>query len=713
MGANPTSGDVFGSTNNRKTSFSLIFLILAAAGIYLPISVIRGTETLYGWDYMLQHSRRLSFAREGLGSASHTLPAWYSREMLGTPFSANIQNFPWIPSHLILLFFDPDVAYAPGVAISAVLAAIFTYLFCRRARLSHIAAVAAAWTFSCAGYFSSRILVGALTPLEVYPSLPLLLWLSDRAIDPQRARFQARDTVFLALAVTCFALAGNPQLSAYAVSATVLYLVWHCQGRHRVRLLAAVILGIGIAMAGIVPMLLLVQRSTRVLALGQSTTDVVLPYHRLLALVAPGIDGWPNGVGVPPGHPFTGLPNIFWDTFAYSGILPLVAGAGLILMSVARRRWPSPRWAYLIALAAVALLGALPLWEPLHRAFPGTIMRSPARLLYLYTFAISMAFGIGVDTLIRWQPFEIRGLGLIAGLGCILFHAWDLGHVARAFVVPTAWHALAIPEFERILAQDTGDHRVATSVVLSPRLVYNYDSAGGYDPIFLANTYRGIVALTGAPAGYNEEYMDAAAWSPSALRAAGVKFVVTWQTRTGLDLVSTTSGLRLYRVDDAASRAAFFAANEITFLARRELPSTLTMEQATASHRVVISEEDSNLVERSKSAAPSSSMGPRSIAYSRPNSDTILIRCGKGPAGVVYVLESYDPGWNVTVDGKSGRVLEANGLGMAMPVGSGDHLIVMTYRTPGRRLGVLVSMVSVCMLIALVAVPRRLRNSVG
>jgi hypothetical protein len=126
-------------------------LLLLTEVTYLPPSVLLGTNTLYGWDYILQHAPHLSVARDALFRGQHLLPGWYPRQMLGTPFSANIQNFPWIPSHLALLFFDPDRAYSAGIAINAALTALFTYLFCRRAGLSQIGAVSAAWTFSCAG----------------------------------------------------------------------------------------------------------------------------------------------------------------------------------------------------------------------------------------------------------------------------------------------------------------------------------------------------------------------------------------------------------------------------------------------------------------------------------------------------------------------------------------------------------------------------------
>jgi hypothetical protein len=438
------------SVKDRVSALWVAALLILTESVYLPWSVLRGTDTLYGWDYFLLHARRLAFARDALFSGQRLVPGWYPREMLGTPFNANLQNFPWLPSHLVLLFLDPAVAYSAGVAIAAGLSALFTYLFCRRAGLSQIAAVAAAWTFACAGFFAARVMVGHLLTLEAYPSLVLLLWLADRATDPQRARSQRVDMLALAIATACVVVAGHPQLPAYSVAATLLYVTWRCRGALRARLLSAVALGGAATLVVWWPMLLLIQRSTRVLRLNPASNDIVMPYRRLLALAIPGIDGWANGAQVPPGHAFAGYshPGYFWDTFAYTGVLPLLAVVVLVVLCLVRRRWPAPRWAFLGVIGVVALLGALPLLEPLRRVIPVTILRSPSRLLYVYTFSVSIALGVGVDAFLRWNPFRKASFAYAAVLVCLALHAWDLGGVARLFILPTAWHPLEVPAVE-------------------------------------------------------------------------------------------------------------------------------------------------------------------------------------------------------------------------------------------------------------------------
>ncbi len=492
-------------------------------------------------------------------------------------------------------------------------------------------------------------MIGQLLTLEGYPSLPFLLWLADRALDARRAAAARRDFAALALGTAFIVMAGHPQLPAYAVAATLLYILWCGRGWLRVKLWGAMAAGIGATFVVWWPMLLLIRRSTRVLALDPASNDIPLPYHRLLGLIVPGIDGWPAGVGVPAVHPFNALldPAYFWDTFAYVGIMPWIAVLSLCAAFAVKRRLPSSRWMFLIAIGAASLMGSLPWLEPLRRAASATILRSPARLLYLCTFVLSIGFGAGLDALLRWNPFG-RPIFAQAVIVVVLgFHAWDLGGVARLFILPVERQPQPLTEFAEILAREAKDSRVAISRILSPGFVYEHDDPGGYDSIFLADTYRAHLAAILAPAGLNTEVMDAAAWPPPALSTTGVRFVVTWDTRTDLEAVAAASGLHMYRVVDPAPLASFRP------------------------------------------------MGSGVVAYTRPDSDEVEIDAISQQPAFVSLLEAFDPGWGAEVDGIATPVTKQDGFKIGVPVSSGHHTIRLRYHTPGRGTGALISAISV------------------
>jgi hypothetical protein len=325
-----------------RSVLAISVMLLAVVAIYCPPELLSGESMLYGMDFWSLHVRRLDFAREHLALPGITLPAWYPREFFGAPFWSNLQSFPWIPTRLFLLAFDPSAAYAIGVNLSAGLAALFTYLYGRRLGWGLAAAAIAGWTFAAAGFFAARVTVGHLPNLEGYPALPLLLWLADRVLrdDAGAGRLAA-----LAAATACIVVAGHPQLPAYAVASALVYVLWVGSWRHAGQAAGAITLGAAATLVVWWPMLGLIGRSTRVLPLETATNDLALPYARLGAFFLPWKDGWPGAVQRAPAEPFSGFPNEawFWDTVVYVGILPWLAVLGLFIAVLLRRRWPSRR----------------------------------------------------------------------------------------------------------------------------------------------------------------------------------------------------------------------------------------------------------------------------------------------------------------------------------------------------------------------------------
>src|ERR1700694_3633060 len=110
---------------NRRTWITIAILLFLTEAVYVTPSMLTGRASLLGADYLQLHIRRITFARDALLGPRHSLPAWYPHELLGAPFAANLQSFPWIPTRLVLLLLDPQLAYGAGIAIAAALAALF------------------------------------------------------------------------------------------------------------------------------------------------------------------------------------------------------------------------------------------------------------------------------------------------------------------------------------------------------------------------------------------------------------------------------------------------------------------------------------------------------------------------------------------------------------------------------------------------------------
>jgi hypothetical protein len=668
-----------------------LLMMSGVLALYCPPSLLRG-QVLSGQDFQNLHVHRLTFAREALLGPLSTLPAWYPRELLGTPFWSNIQSFPFIPSRLPLLLFKPYFAYGAGVSLAALLAAFFTYLFCRRIGLAPTAAAAAGWTFACSGYFAARVLVGHLPYLEAYPALPLLLWLVERGVAPEERLVRPSRYLALAAGSAAVALAGHPQLPLYALVAAAIYALIRGRGPARRHSLAAIALGLGADGLVLWPAYRLIARSTRILPLDRASNDIAFPYERLTAFVSPWKDGWPDAVPRVPLRPFVGgEPAIFWDTVCYVGWLPLVAAALLAGYTVWRRRSPPAPIAFLIVLGGAGLVLALPFSSPLRAALPGTILRSPARLLYLSEFALAVTFGFALNRLLQAAPSARPRLTRAAVAAVLVVHAVDLGGHDRWFIVSRnapKEDAKAVEQWRALV----GSARTAMDITVASPLNRAVDDFGFFDSIILARPYRAVLDLAGAPPRMNEQNLDGSAFNARALAYGAVAWVITWQARPDLEAEPGASSPRVFRISDPAPRAAFVPLRDTLFVNEAELHRRLRDPGQDVRHALLLPADSAR-------PEPEASVGGEAaVRYARPSSDEIAVAVRVPEPGFVRVVESWDPGWSATLDGAPIATTRAEDAVLAVPVPRGAHALLLRFATPGVWTGAAISVVSLALL---------------
>jgi len=660
-----------------------------------------------GLDYWHLHARRMQFARDAVFSPQSALPGWYPREFLGTPFWANVQNFPFIPTRLlVLLTMDPagSFTYAIAVTLSAVLAALFTYLYVRKIGLGLIASAAAGWTFACNGFYAARIAAGHLPLLEAYPALPLLLWVAESLIQAEeRDESPRRWIVGVALSTSCLMLAGHPQLAAYSLGIACLYVVSRGGLWRAVRTWGFMALGVGIAAFALIPMGMLVGRSTRVLALAVPHNDVPMPYGRLAAFFFPWRDGAPRPLGRALATPFAGYPNwaYFWETVSYSGLLPWIALALLCwLVTRSKLRKPEEKIAiFVVVLAITGILLSLPFIHSAMSLIPATIFRSPARLVYLTEFALAVALGMGVHTAFMAARHRIARF-LVPCL--LIVHGWDVGVHSREFILRAP--SRAVPETFAGVLKDPWDGRVAMDFFLAIPVNRMVDDVGFFDSIMLARTYQTVLSLANLPADLNIQSFNGSEMSSRALAAVGVKLMITAADRRDLKKKEQIGEISIYKIPLPSQRAEFFDAGQIRYLPTDQLHAMLRNPGIDLRSVLLLPGQ-----------APSFKAGrlpPREapkVQYRRPDSDHIEITVKTGRSGFLRVIESWDPGWSATVDGVPVPIVAAMDALMAVPVAAGNHEVRFVYRTPGAGIGGTLSITSLGVLCYLIWISGRNR----
>lgn len=668
--------------------------------LYTPVELLSGNCGLVGLDYYQIHLQRIRYALECLSVPGGTLPGWHTRELLGAPFWSNLQSFPWIPSRLALLACDPFFAYAPGVVLAALLAACFTYLFCRELGLGRVGSAAAGFTFAGSGYFAARVMAGHLPLLEAYPALPLLLWLVERPAHRGGSRPGAGAVLALSAAGCATFLAGHPQLPVYAVATAALY-AWYRHPRSlALKLIAALALGVGCGSVVLWPMVRLLGRSTRLLALSGPGNNVALPYQRLGAFVFPWQDGWPREVDRRPPRPFAGYPDeaYFWDTVCYVGLLPLAAVVGLAVRCARARCGPAPPWPFFAVLGAATVACALPLAGELAARLPGTILRSPARLLYLTGFCLSLVLGSAVH--LAWRAARRDGRALPPALvaAALLVHAMDLGSHARWFVRTRPLDRAALRRLDPWLVKQIGDGRAAIDFNFMIPENRRFDDAGFFDSIMLSKPYRAVLDLARSPAGRNVQTFCAGAELPApALAGLGVRAVMTTAGRSDLTTMFRSDAFGVYAVPDPAPRALFFPHARAAFLEAAAVHLRLRAPDFDLRHALLLE----------RGAAPGTGLpgasggGAGQASYRRVSPDEIAVRVQAREPGYVLCTESWDPGWSVRVDGAQAPLLLADDFLLAVAIPAGEHEVRFRFTTPHAAAGAALSLVCLVLLAAL------------
>jgi hypothetical protein len=740
--------------NAVRSLIAVLVMCAAVIAVYVPTKEKPGDNQIRGGDFHTYHSRRIAFARENLSSRG-TIPAWYPREAYGSPFWANIQNFPFLPTRIPLLLVPIQHVSITGVMMAAVLSAVFTFLFARAIGLEPISAAIAGWTFACAGYFASRIATGQLSLLEAYPALPLLLWLieinfhrSPGDDEVAAGNRRQRRLIGLAFASMCVALAGHPQLGAYAFIVAGLYLVWRGWGMWRTVLTTGVTMVLGFVGAAFAlwPAMLVVARSTRALPLARGESDIVYSYARLGAWIWPWKDGWPKDVlPLDGGNLFHGFPNdqYFYETVTFMGWLPLIAAVFLVVRLIVLRRLPSRAGAALAVAGVVAMATALPWAHRQDGVSAFTFLRSPSRQTYVTTFALAVALGMAADVVLRrfaaWarsgsaaEGAATRALVAAALMALLVVHVVTLVPHDRRFLRSIYINPDPHTTMEEKLKPIVGSHRVAFDLTATSLFNRRFDDVGFFDSLVPARSYRTIMDLLGAPATLNLQNQDASYMEKDRLAEAGVRVVMTPRPRMDLTAIGQSNESTLYRVPSPVSRAMFLPVSSVQYVAdpdemhrrrrTREFdPWSKVMlspdaegdvkaaEVATTQPTTQSATTQSSTPANSPSVTTMPSTGPTrrvlvrgptlpaeltGAEYDRPNSDEIVVRLHNKPAGVLRVMESFDPGWEAYVNELPAKTLLADDAFLAVALPAGDSVVRFIYRTPGAMVGRAISVVA-------------------
>jgi hypothetical protein len=683
------------------------------------------------------------------------VPLWTPGVYMGYPLQAEGQAGVFSPVNLIL--FDllpvPDALNA-GSLLPFLIAAVGTYLFTRELGASATGALLAGFVYAFSGFYIAH--VKHIPIVSTASWIPVVFWLVERGV---RRSDGALLGAGLVMGVQW--LSGSPQMAYSSAAIATLYFAVRAWQRREERSLrrtvpiygAALLLSWGLAAVQLLPTFQLTGFSERA---GGVSYDFVARFPYALANLKTWLYPLANGS---PGTGDQAVSSIFWEDYAYVGLIPLALGlvGGAML---ARRSGTARVLLGLLAITFILVLGPnTPLFRIAYQTVPGLgFFRFPQRFLALVTLFIASLAGLALTRLQSWvaegadsgrgrksrkegeRRFSRRRLSdLVTGLVLVLVVAdlyfWHLPWNAIVdrdlWLTPPetaqAMEARAGSELYRVFSYDVYDtfraaYRqakgwrgdlepyVAQREFLQPslNLIYDVPTADGYVnlvPDCVATVWgtekqKGVMDSGLVPA---DGFLLAKRGFVKLLGMLNVRFLITSQPvqDEDLQLVGVYGpGAHLYENRQTGPRALvvpdYTVAGDIT--SALALMASPSFDPETT----VVLLEPPDLppegAEGTGTGAREGFDGSVDILAYEPN--RVVLEAELNGPGWLVLNDAYYPGWEATVDGQPSPVYASNGCVRAVPLEAGGHEVVFRFRPRPLLLGGAISAVSALMFVA-------------
>jgi Bacterial membrane protein YfhO len=423
----------------RRNPTGLAAVIFAVLSLLFVAPALVPGHTLASTDYLYSQIPWSSVAPAGYTAPSNTElydPAfqfipwfeytrsggdilWNPHMAAGRPYLANMQSGVFspfaLPTYLLPFWWSLGLV----AALKLFLATFGTYLFARRLGQSLWGGLMAGTVFG----FGLYVVVHLMYPLgSVYVLMPLLLVATDEVVRRPGRRSASALAVMVALAL----VAGHPESTLHAVGLALAYAVYRMALRWRDRPWARRVAGWfvvgGVAGAALVAVVLLpfTELLTHSADFGnREGVDIKLPTSWALAAALPEYFGTPTDAS--GGSVELGAAGLFIARAMYAGALPVMLALAAALPAL--RRAPrlgavgDRRFLFGIVALCLALTFALPGLFEVVGAVPVLGQTNNTRLLVVYTFAVALLAGYGLDDLMARQGPAARRLAVAVAIG--------------------------------------------------------------------------------------------------------------------------------------------------------------------------------------------------------------------------------------------------------------------------------------------------------
>ncbi len=320
-------------------------------------------------------------------------PLWNPYNGSGMPLFATIQSGFLNPLNILFLFLENRVAWTLYIILQTLLLSFFTYLYCRKIKISIAGSLFATTVFLFSGFVIARLIFGNI----IYPLilLPFILYvIEDGFINPK-----SKKIFLLPIAIALLFFVGHPHILFYVFAFSIAYFLYRFftiqKGRKNkaffMRFFTFLLIGIGLAGIQIIPTLELLKNANINPESSRFIFERFLlpPYHLISILI-------PNYFGNRATYNYWGAGD-YIETVASVGIIPCFFAYLTFLKGYNLKKDMRP---FFFVSLLVTILSTLNWFLPklfFSLSIPVISTSPPSRIFMLTTFSIAILAGYGFD----------------------------------------------------------------------------------------------------------------------------------------------------------------------------------------------------------------------------------------------------------------------------------------------------------------------------
>ncbi len=731
----------------------LLVLVLMALNVFYPL-LFKG-RAIFHRDY---HFITYPF-RHFLGQAYQQgiIPYWTPNVYGGMPFMSLFHPGVFYPPSIVFFLKDTVLAINLFYFLHFLILGIFLYLLGKLWRLSFAGRLCIGMTGMLSGFIFGSVLLSNFFLAAVW--LPVIFWMYLKFRKEKHIGY----FIGTVLAIASQTLAACPEISIMTLVLLYLHQLWFrskAEGLESylhltLSLGSAVVLALGLSALQLWPTAELMPHSPRSGGLNyEAHTTWSLELSKLATLVI-------SPVYI--GNSDSGEASNFFYGFLHSIYMGLLSLVFIFIGFLFRREKDIGFWLMVFLFGILFSLGKYnPLYEYLYHSVPLlNLFRFPAKYFFISSFAAVFLSGMVLDYLLKktenrrlrifpvlsvvilvfglvcgvglWQPALESEHSLvflfIFGLAYVLFYFRKIGKNSFAVIVLlvvfmdlSRVNFKLLPLMDRnfyekkpvlmnIVEDAAGKHRIYSGKILhdpgtnellaAPTSLHGIKLLKQYFTPFTGMVY-GTENISGKPGlglGLKNPLIWISVFRKSdpeqrlrILKRSNVGYWIDLDSVTRFDSNGNPEIRpdRIRKFEDALPRA--YIVPEMRVIAGNTILNTYYDASFDPLKEVLLSQpvefEPTDHFEGKVEA----------VSY-RPNQ--VTVKTSQAGNGFLVLMDSYFPGWKVTVDGKEEKILRANHYYRAVQLGPGAHTLEFDYFPVGFKAGLIVSAISLLILIAL------------